>query len=189
MSENSSEKGISTVKVFEMYLEGAKWLLAIIAGMLVYGLDRVTEHPVTGWPLWTFTASSACLGVSAAAALYYLLKSFGYASTAAQAISANAAAVPNNDANNEERSKIPDREQIYNRIKAAFGIMIWFFSIGGALYLMFGLQQILTIKEKPETRIEAGQRDVFLARGERLWVLRSGNKGAIWVRLPDAPRQ
>jgi hypothetical protein len=184
MNEHSKDGGISKEKVFEMYLEGAKWLLAIIAGLLVYGLDRLTAHPVTGWPLWLFAGSSAFLGISAAAALYYLLRSFAYASTAAQQASATATS-----ADTGVSANLPDRDEMYKRIGTAFGVMIWSFSVGGALYLAFGLQQILTIRKEPETRIEATEQGVFYTQGGHLWSLRNGRAGPTWVRLPDVPRE
>jgi hypothetical protein len=181
MSEDSSERGIPITKVVEMHLEGTKWLLAIMAGMLVYGLDRLTEHPVAGFPLYLFAASSLGLSVSAAAALYYLLKSYAYASTGAEIEPApqDAAAAKN-----------PEREKMYNRIGIAYSLMIWSFSFGGGLYLLFGLHQIVTIKvPEPETRIETSDQDVFLTRAGQSWVLKNGRKGPVWVRLPDAPKQ
>jgi len=203
MSGNSSSEELSRIKVFEMYLEGAKWLLAIAAGMLVYGLDRLTEHPVEGWPLRLFAVSSAFLGVSAAAALYYLQKSFAYASSGAEiaaartqeraAANVHAPSDENAPMRNEAAAKAAEkdkerRDKLHGRIGSAFWLMNWSFAIGGLLYLLFGLQQILTIKSEPRTQFETSEQGVFVTRGSQTWVLQTGKNGPVWVRLPDAPK-
>lgn len=201
MSDSSSEEGIPIAKVVEMHLEGAKWLLAIMAGMLVYGLDRLTEHPIEGSPLFLFAASSFFLSVSAAAALTYLLKSFNYASSGAEILAARrkAAEIANADtrAGAQQVSEISDdgsaenagRKKTHENIGLAYSVMIWTFSIGGSLYLLFGLQQILTIKDEPKTQLESSEQGLFVRQGGQIWVLRDGKNGPVWVRLPDAPKQ
>lgn len=161
-------------KSFELYVDGARWLLAIIAGLLVFGFDAIKAHPGQGLALGLYAGSAILLAVAAGAALVYLLASYNYASR-------------------REGGQPKDDPQVL-WVKAQsdryFATMIWNFLAGLALFVAFGAALLWGVRGKEEiVQLHAGGvNSPIIQKGDRFWVLAPGPSGQLgWVALPPPP--
>jgi hypothetical protein len=153
-----------------MYVDTAKWLLAIISGLIVFGLDRLKDHSGPSFALVSFSVASLLLVAAAAFALNYLRHSFNYVSR-----TVTAGMAPSEDA---ARSRCSAGK--------AYVAMLSTFAAGLALFLVFGAA---VLREKSlgsdDATLVAGNNGAVLARqGPCLWALDKSGTGAHWVSLP-----
>lgn len=162
---------VEVPRSFELYVDGAKWLLAIISGLLVYGFAALKDHPGDDRTLALFASSAVCLGIAAVCALYYLLMSF-------TVLSRRETGYPTSD----ELVKRPKRQS-----NLAFIAMLWTFAAGLLFFVLFGASQLMVLRTgNGSLQVHAGAyTSVLVQRGDRLWTLTRMSDGQEkWQPLP-----
>ncbi|HET6941353.1 MAG TPA: hypothetical protein VFH89_04235 [Sphingomicrobium sp.] len=167
-------EAISGFEVHKLYLETAKWLLAITTGLLVFGMDRL-EAQVGSIMFVSFAVSALCLTISAGFNLFFLLQSFNFLSRR----------VKTGDPKNK------DVEKALRLGGIAYKLTITAFIFGIVFYVPFQAAAIIksSLKHAPVT-LEKGPADFLIARqGQCLWALRPTDAKPHWVRLPGLNTQ
>lgn len=167
---------VTIPKSYELYVEGAKWIVAIVAGLLAFGLAALDAHPGQKVALVLFTLSAVALALAGAAALVYLLYSYTYAGLREAGTSSTDDAVTSS-------KKVAD---------LAFPTMLWTFGAGILLFAAFEAAHLwgLRTDDKPVVaHLAADGRRLVIQRGDRFWLL-SRSKGGkpVWLALPTAPQ-
>lgn len=171
----SRDKDLTPFTVLGMYVDGAKWLLAIISGLLVFGLDWLKDRSGFGADVWIFVVAAFLLLVSGGLVLFYLWQSFTYVSLHVGGQNAEGA------------------KAAYGRSSAVYPFMLGAFAFGAVLFAMFGWVNLAARIEtpKPFAIVGVDQGLIVAQHGNCLWI-RNATAGpqVRWTRIPTAaPRQ
>ena len=163
---------------FEWYLDGTKWLLAIGAGAIAFGVASLEK---TGWrPAYAaFFVYALVLMFSGWAGVQYLFSSYYYASLREGGV-----------------AESDDDVKFYKEnADTLFGITTWTFAIGMFLFSVFGGLYVFDTwtrqsHEKLEVQaLAAGGADLALARkGDQAWILTRYGDGALRWRPLTTPK-
>lgn len=168
-----AKEPISRLKVFEMYVDGAKWLLAIISGLLLFGSDRLKERSGFGIDVWLFATAAALLILSAGSALFYLWQSYTHLSLRAG-------------------TGDPDDEKVvaaWTRASIAYPLMLITFGLGLLAFVAFAAANLVEqLSEKKAPAIVAADGEILVAqRSDCLWVRDTAPSGQ-WRPVPQPGR-
>jgi hypothetical protein len=173
-SGSSVPEVISGFEVHKLYLETAKWLLAITTGLLVFGMDRL--DPQAGSIMFvSFAVAALCLTASAGFNLIFLLQSFNFLSR-------------------RVKTGDPEGEGVKEALKLAgiaYKLTITAFIFGILFYVPFQAVAIIksSVTQTPAT-LEKGTAEFLIARrGQCLWALRPIDPKPHWIRLPGLDGQ
>lgn len=165
-------------KAFEWYLDGVKWLVAISAGAIAFGvacLEKGAAAPV----YWAFAAYVVPLMVTSAAGVWYLFWAYDYADSRESGL--------------QRRHR--DVVLAKARYGAAFAIVVWSFTFGMLLFGAFGGAYVWSAWDKqqgdpPEIHaLSTGGKDLaILRRGDKAWILMGRGDGSLYWRPLKLPR-
>jgi len=165
----TADKELTAFKVFGMYVDGAKWLLAIISGLLVFGMDWLKDRSGSGIDVWLFLVAAFLLLVSGGLALFYLWQSYTYVSLH----------VGGKDAKRAEAA--------HNRSSAVYPFMLGAFALGAMLFAGFGWANLMgrIHAPKPFAVVAVDQGVIVAQHANCVWV-RSANAAPHvgWTRIP-----
>jgi hypothetical protein len=166
---NAKDKELTPFKVFGMYVDGAKWLLAIIAGLLVVGMEWLKDRSGSGADVSLFLAAAVLLLISGGLALLYLWQSYTYVSL-------------------HVGGRDPDGADGARSIASAvYPFMLGAFAFGAILFAVFGWANLMARIEnrKPLAIVGVDQGLIVAQRGTCLWV-RNATAGPQvgWTRIP-----
>jgi hypothetical protein len=165
-------------KSYEWYVEGAKWLVAIIAAVLAFGMSSLQAHPGDPTSLILFAVTASVLVVAGGFALTYLLQSYYYAGLRESA-----------------PEKVDEARAVKRICDRAFTGLIWSFSVGMIFFLLFGAAQLWSLRVGEDERLEVyplSARSVcaqaVVRDGAALWLLeRCSSAAPTWQRLNGPP--
>ena len=161
------------LQVFEWYVDSAKWLVAIVAGTLTFGLSWLQSISANEPARSRYAIAAIVLIIAGALALAFIFVSYWYVS---QAVS------------NEVETTKERRTKLISTL--CFILMLLTFTVGMLLFIRFGVAQLTSMptERPPELRLTALQartsRFVAVAqRGDRLWFLMCQSDGSlVWRR-------
>ena len=165
-------KGRPPTKAFEWYLDGVKWLVAISAAAIAFGIACL-EKGANAVVYWAFALYVAPLMVTSAAGVWYLFWSYEYAD-------ARESGVPRHH---------PDVVLAKSRSDLAFAIVVWSFTFGMLFFGGFGGFYVWSAWEKQQTdrpeihALASGRGEpAILQRGEKAWILTHRGDGSLYWR-------
>jgi hypothetical protein len=163
-------------KSFEWYVDGAKWLLAIIAGVLTLGMGALKDAR-SDWSFWTFGASALVLLAGGAFGVSYLWNAYDYASLREGGAAKDAHAAV-------ERQALNDW---------LFAGLVWCFRIGMLLFIGFGALAIWSARPPDPDKLvvtpASGPDAVAIAqRGRHIWLLKPAAGGYQWLEIAPPPK-
>ncbi len=166
----SSESELTPFKVFGMYVDGAKWLLAIIAGLFVFGVESLKDRSGATADVWLFVAASIFLLAAGGLALIYLWKSYSYASHRVGSNPRGTAA-----------------DNAYECASSVYPFMLGSFAVGMILFSLFGAANVWARLSagKPVVVVAVDGGVVVAQRGDCMWVRNtSAGPQAKWTLIP-----
>lgn len=171
-------RGPAPTKAFEWYLDGVKWLLAISAAAIAFGVACL-EKGADAAVYWAFALYVPALMVNSAAGVWYLFWSYEYADARENGLS---------------RRNV-DVRLAKSRSNLSFNVVVWSFFLGMVLFGLFGGIYVWSSWNKqqgdsPELQALApGVTDqAVLRRGDRAWILTRRPDGSLyWRPLHLAP--
>jgi hypothetical protein len=163
--------GRPPTRSFELYVEGARWLIVIAAGVLAFGFDALKDH-VGRLSFYVYCLTAGLLAVAVAFGLAYLWYSYAYAS--------QREGKPRGD---------PDVRRAKARSDRAFNLLLWTFGAGMVSFAVFSGMLMLELRLASPTLTltpvsSADAPSVIAQRDGRLWLLERTAQGLRWTELP-----
>ncbi|MFM5893655.1 MAG: hypothetical protein ACKOQM_04395 [Novosphingobium sp.] len=160
-AEVDQKPSLVVPRSFELYIDGAKWILAIVAGLLAYGFDFLKDHSNDDALRFSFAWTAMALCGCAMAAAIYLGSSHFYL------------------ASREGGATVKEAEGYKSISDWSLVAMLTTLAIGLILFAVFGvvaLDQLRKASDPPPVLVGMGN-GALLQKGGHIWILERDPKG------------